>query len=69
MNDLRECSHKEILLARFIVGDDSSKLEFAMCNKCWNRLKRLKGFTLIEQSYRKLESKAEQARRLQKVPF
>jgi hypothetical protein len=66
---LRECSHKEILLSRFIVRDEVSKLEFALCKKCWQRLKRLSGFTLIECSFRKLETQAEKICQLKDVPF
>lgn len=69
MNYLRECVHKEIVISRFIVRDKISGLEFAFCGRCWKRKQRLKGFELVEFSHRKLETKAEQARQLKKVPF
>jgi hypothetical protein len=66
---LRECIHKEILLSRFIVRDEVSQLEFAMCGKCWKKIKHLRGFTLVEQSHRKLETRAEKFKALRNVPF
>jgi hypothetical protein len=41
---MRECEHKEILLNRFIVTNEDG-LEFAICKKCYNKLRHLKGLT------------------------
>lgn len=70
----RECVHKEILLSRFIIriddmSADHQPLEFAMCKNCWNRIKHLRGFTLIEQSHRPLKTRNEINKELSKIPF
>jgi hypothetical protein len=46
----RECSHKEILLGRWILENEEG-LRFELCKKCWLKLRYLKGFKLIESGY------------------
>jgi hypothetical protein len=67
--NLRECCHKEILLSRFIVRDANNNFEFAMCKKCWGRIEHLKGYILVECSFRKLQTHAEKIKELKDVPF
>ncbi len=69
MDRMYECTHKEILLARFIFRDDNNNIEFAVCKKCRNKFKRLKGFTWLEESHRKLETRAEKLKALKDIPF
>jgi hypothetical protein len=65
----RECVHKEILLARYIIRDEVSKLEFAMCANCWRKISHFKGYTFVELSYRDILLSSDKFTVSKDIPF
>jgi hypothetical protein len=45
---MNECIHKEILLCRWIIKDTENGLVYELCPKCYNKIRYLKGFAVVQ---------------------